>query len=215
MFFYILFFLGITIEIVLLSTIKIEIKNLKISTEKYNGRTLNNDYKFVISIWCIQKLRLLKIEITKNKLERIKLKDRLKKQFRKIDMEALLRQFKENKKIDIKTFKKIKKNMPKITYIDLIGNIGTEDAILTSYIVATIASILGIILRKSISLYKYNKFIINPVYINKNLLNLELNCIFEIKLIHIIYIIYILNQKRRDDKNGRTSNRRTYGYSYE
>ena len=73
---------------------------------------------------------------------------------------------------------------------------------------------MGVLLRKQIANSKENRFIINPLYINKNLLNLELNCIFETKLIHIIYVIYILNEKRRDDKNVRTSNRRSYGYSY-
>lgn len=216
MFFYVLLFLGIIIiELVLLSSIKVTISNFKISTEKYNGRILNDDYTLTISLWGLHRFCIIKIEITKEKLESIKLKEKLKTSLRNIDINNLIKSIKENRKIDEKTLKKVKKHVPKIMYIKLLANIGTDDAILTSYIVAFISSFLGIALRKSISKFKENKFIINPVYINKNLLNLELDCIFETKLIHIIYIIYILNQKRRDDKNGRTSNRRAYDYSYE
>ena len=212
MFFYVLFFTVILIEILLTSTIRIKIKNLKLSTEKYNGRFLDDDYKITISIGTLKKIRLLHLEITKEKLEKFKIKDKIKTSIRKLDFEKLKTSSKTN---DAKTFKKIKKNIPYIHYINLVANIGIEDAVLTSYIVAIIASILGVLLKNTIANSNGNRYIINPVYRNKNLLNLELNCIFETKLIHIIYIIYILYKKGRVNKNVRTSNRRSYGYSYE
>ena len=216
LFFYVLLFLGIIIiELLLLSSIKVTISNLKLSTEKYEGRILNDDYTLTISLWGLRRFCIINIEITKEKLENIKLKEKLKTSLRNIATVDLIKNIMENRKIDKKTLKKIKKHAPEIMYIKLLANIGTDDAILTSYIVAFISSLLGIGLREPISKFKKNKFIINPVYINKNLLNLELDCIFETKMIHIIYVIYILNKKRRVDKNGRTSNRRTYGYSYE
>ena len=52
-------------------------------------------------------------------------------------------------------------------------------------------------------------------YINKNLLNIEISSIFQIKMIHIINTICIVNKKRKGDKNERTSNRRPYDYGYE
>lgn len=216
LFFYVLLFLGIIIiELLLLSSIKVTISNLKLSTEKYEGRILNDDYTLTISLWGLRRFCIINIEITKEKLENIKLKEKLKTSLRNIATVDLIKNIMENRKIDKKTLKKVKKHAPEIMYIKLLANIGTDDAILTSYIVAFISSLLGIGLREPISKFKKNKFIINPVYINKNLLNLELDCIFETKMIHIIYVIYILNKKRRVDKNGRTSNRRTYGYSYE
>lgn len=209
MFFYILVFLIIVIiEILLLSTLKIGIKNLKLSTEKYNGRFFNDDYKITISLWGLRKIRFLNLEITKEKLEKLKVKEKIQANLMKKDFEKF-------QNINIKTLKEAKKYAPKLDYINLIANIGTEDAIVTSYIVAIVASFLGILLEKQKLNYKKIKYIINPVYINKNLLNLELNCIFKAKMIHIIYIIYILNKKRRDDKDVRTSNRKSYGYSYE
>ena len=211
MFFCVCLFLIVIIEILLLSNIRIEIKNLRISTEKYNGRFLDDNYKITISLWGLRKIHFLKIEITKEKLERLNIKNKIKNSMKKINIETL----KNKSDLSFYNMKKAKKYLPKIAYINLIANIGTEDAILTSYIVAIIASIFGILLKNTIANSNKNIFIINPIYLNKNLLNLELNCIFETKLIHIIYIIYILNKKRRDDKNVRTSNRRSYGYSYE
>ena len=205
MFFFILFFLGILIFFLLFSTIKIEIRNFKLSTEKYKGRTLNKDYKLIISLIRIIQLNLININIDRSRLEKLKLN------INKINFQS----FNIDNAIDVKTFKDVKKYAPKIKKIKLLIDIGTEDAIVTSYAVVVISSLLGILLRKPLENCINNNFTINPLYINKNILNLELNCIFETKLIHIIHIIYILNKKRRDDKNGRTSNRRTYGYSYE
>ncbi|MBR3162861.1 MAG: hypothetical protein IKF17_02005 [Clostridia bacterium] len=212
MFFYVLIFLTIVIvEIILLSTLKVEIRNFKISTEKYKERFIDRDYKITISLWGLRKVRFLNLQITKEKLENLNIKNKIKTSLKKFDFEAL----KNNKNLKLNNIKKAKKYLPKITYINLVANIGTDDAVLTSYIVAAISSILGLLLKKQIANSKNNKFTITPLYINKNLLNLEFNCIFETKLIHIIYIIYILNKKGRVNKNVRTSNRRSYGYSYE
>ena len=212
MFFYVLIFLFILlIEILLLSTLKIEINNLKISTEKYKERFIDEDYKITISLWGLRKIRFFNLEITKEKLENFRIKDKIKINLNKID----LKKIKEKSNIGFKNLRKIRRYTPKIDYIDLVAIIGLDDAILTSYIVVLISSIIGLLLRRPIEESKENRFIITPIYINRNLLNLELNCIFETKLIHIIYIIYILNKKGRVNKNVRTSNRRSYGYSYE
>jgi len=212
LFFYVLIFLFILlIEILLLSTLKIEINNLKISTEKYKERFIDEDYKITISLWGLRKIRFFNLEITKEKLENFRIKDKIKINLNKID----LKKIKEKSNIGFKNLRKIRRYTPKIDYIDLVAIIGLDDAILTSYIVVLISSIIGLLLRRPIEESKENRFIITPIYINRNLLNLELNCIFETKLIHIIYIIYILNKKGRVNKNVRTSNRRSYGYSYE
>ena len=58
-------------------------------------------------------------------------------------------------------------------------------------------------------------FNVTPIYNNPNLINIEFSGIFEIKMIHIINIIYILNKKEGVEKNDGTSNRRAYDYSYE
>lgn len=117
--------------------------------------------------------------------------------------------------INMETFKIIKKLKLKIQSLKLEINIGIEDAIYTSYAVATIASILSILLphlvkKQDIEKVKYE---INPIY-NTLIFNLKLDSIISIKIVHIIYVIYNLVKKGRD-KNERTSNRRAYAYSHE
>lgn len=207
MFFYVLIIIAILMIILLFSEFKINIKNVRISTEKINGRILNPNYKITICWNTLNRIPIKKIDITKEKLEKLNIKNKIKNiDLSKIDLKGNL---------DKERLKDIKKYKPQIEYINLYMDIGLDNAALTSYIVAVVSSVLGITLSKQLENSDKNRFIINPVYTNKNLLNLELNCIFKIKMLHIIYIIYILNKKRRDDKNVRTSNRRAYGYSYE
>ena len=56
---------------------------------------------------------------------------------------------------------------------------------------------------------------IMPIYGKGNILKLNLSCIINLKLVHIINIIYMIIKKERSDKYVRTSNRGTYGYCHE
>lgn len=117
--------------------------------------------------------------------------------------------------INMETFKIIKNLKLKIESLNLQINIGIEDAIYTSYSVATIASILSILLPHLVKEQdiKKVKYEINPIY-NTLTFNLKLDSIITLKIVHIIYVIYNLVKKGRD-KNERTSNRRSYAYSHE
>ena len=88
---------------------------------------------------------------------------------------------------------------------------------MTSIIVPIVSTVILFILHKKIKKFQNQVFTINPIYINQNLVNIYISGIFEIKMSHIINIIYILNKERKKgvNKNERTSNRRSYGYSYE
>ena len=101
--------------------------------------------------------------------------------------------------------------------IDMNINIGTENAATTSIIVPVISTIISIYFRNKIKDMKNQKFNISPVYINKNLISIDLKGIFELRLRHIISIIliYMLSVGKGVSKNDRTSHRRSYGYSYE
>lgn len=133
------------------------------------------------------------------------------KKLEQIDFSKL----KQNIPINIKTLKIIKGLQIKIESLKLEINIGIEDVIYTSYTVAIIASILSIILphlvkEEDIQNIRYE---INPIY-NTLTFNLNLDSIISIKIVHIIYVIYNLVKKGRDE-NERTSNRRSYAYSHE
>lgn len=206
MFFYFALILLAILFILAFSHIKIVACNIKLHFPKTNNRNLNENYKVTITLYILKKIPILKLDITKTKLEKLEIKNKLK------DLEIKIINDRNN--FDLETIKISKKLQPRIEGLNLKIIIGTEDAAITSYIVAIMSSSIGILLKNSLQ-NRSNSFTVTPIYINKNLFKLELNCIIKVKMIHIIYIIYILNKKRRDEKNERTSNRKSYGYSYE
>lgn len=193
------------ILLLIFSKIRIEIINFKFSS--ITVRHINQDYKIIIKLYVLSKIPILKVNITKTKLEKLKLKEKI----RKIDFKAL-----QNKNsFDKRIFKAMKKANIAIQDIHLKMQLGTENAALTSMIVPVLSTIIAIILRKKVKETSNQSFEITPVYSNQNLINIGISSIFEIKMIHIISIIYILNQKEGVKKYERTSNRRSYDYSYE
>lgn len=200
-----IFVLILIIILLVFSRIRIEVINFKFSSQ--TQRHINKDYKVIIKLCILKKIPILKVNITKTKLEKMKIKEKIKN----IDFKII-----QNKnKFDKNAIKAIKKSNININKINLNLEIGTENATLTSVIVPTISTILAILLSRKIENPKNQLFIIQPVYINQNLINIVFSGIFEIKMIHIINIIYILNRKKGVNKHERTSNRRSYDYSYE
>lgn len=170
-------------------------------------RHLNKDYKIAIRWYILSKIPIMKFNINKTKMEKIKIKEKI----RNIDFKIL----EEQGKIDVKKLKTLKELKMKIKSVNLNLEIGTENAALTSILVPVISTVIAIVLRKKVRKYENQIFIINPAYLNQNLLNISLSGIFEIKINHIINMIYILNKKEGVNKYERTSNRRSYDYSYE
>ena len=200
-----IFVLILIIVLLVFSRIRIEVINFKFSSQ--TKRHINKDYKVIIKLCILKKIPILKVNITKTKLEKMKIKEKIKN----IDFKII-----QNKnKFDKNAIKAIKKSNININKINLNLEIGTENATLTSVIVPTISTILAILLSRKIENPKNQLFIIQPVYINQNLINIVFSGIFEMKMIHIINIIYILNRKKGVNKHERTSNRRSYAYSYE
>ena len=193
--------------LILFSKIRIEIVNLKISS--ISNKHVNNNYKIVIKLCTLYKIPIIKVNLTKNKLEKLKIKEKIKK----IDLKVL----KNKNDIDKNFLKAIKKVNISIKKINLRIELGTENASLTAFLVCLLSSIISILFSKKVTNYEKQKYIINPIYNNQNIINMLISGIFEMKMIHIINIIYILNKNKKEGvkKNERTSNRRPYEYSYE
>lgn len=200
-----LFVILIIILLLIFSKIRIQIENFRFSS--IIDRHINEDYKIIIQLCILGKIPIVQIKITRTKLEKLKIKEKMKK----VDINAL----KNNKEFDKKILKAIKETKILINRMNLKIELGTEDAVLTSIIIPIISTLITFLLRNKIKEYKCQTFIIQPIYINQNLINIAFSGIFEIKMIHIINIIYILNKKEGEDKNERTSNRGAYDYSYE
>lgn len=206
-------FLFLCIAIIMLaiilffSEIRIQIINFRFSSQLQ--RHINKDYEIIIKLNVLGFVPLFKINITKTKLEKMKLKEKIKN----VDFKVL----EDNHKLDKKILKAIKNLKLSIKNINLRLDIGTENATLTSIIVPAISTVIAIVLRKKVKKFENQIFMINPIYQNQNLVNLFVSGIFEIKMSHIINIIYILNKKEKKGvkEYERTSHRRSYGYGYE
>ena len=106
----------------------------------------------------------------------------------------------------------------KLEEFHFVLELGTKDVLITSAMIAFLSSVLGIAIARVIKKYQEEKYEYKmiPVYQNKNIINLNLNCIIQVKMVHIICIIFTLLRKRKEkQKHERTSNRRSYDYSYE
>ena len=204
-FLYIIGVVFIILIIFLFSKIQIKIENFKFTSETI--RHINTDYKFVIKLYIFSKIPILKISTTKKFLERLKLKEKMKT----FEMDFIENKLKVDKDI-LKAMKKLDVNIKKL---NLRIDLGTENASFTSILIPILSTVISMLLRNRIKDYKSQHYIINPIFTNQNLINIELSSIFEIKMIHIIDSIYVLNKKEGVDKYERTSNRRAYDNCYE
>ena len=204
-FLYILMALAIILILLIFSKIQIKIENFKFSSQL--PKHTNKEYKIIFKLYILSKIPILKIIITEEKIKKLKLKEKIK------EMETKIIEKKDilNKNI-IKSIKKVELTIKKL---DLKIDLGTENAILTSILVPAISTVISIFISRKIKDYTRQKFIVNPIFTNKNLINIEITGIFELKMIHIINSIYVLNKKEGVEKYERTSNRRSYDNCYE
>ena len=139
-------FLFILLAVVIITVIftfakiQIQIVNLKFYSQKQ--RHINPDYKIIIRVLALGKIPVFKINITKTKLEKLRLKERVKQ----INWEVL--QDKNN--FDKDLLKAIKILNLNIRKINLNIELGTENASLTSIIVPALSTVIAILLRKKI-----------------------------------------------------------------
>lgn len=166
------------IVIILISTIRVEIKNLKITN------TIKMDSKYIIKISAhlLNKFKWIAFEIDKTKIKNIAKKIHLEK----IDIQKL------EKDINLYDIKQIINIKPKLTYLDLKMRLGVEDVILTSYIIPIISTAISIIMphiTKDGKIENINYKIV-PVYNNQNVYDIKLDTIVEIKVINVLNAMY-------------------------
>ena len=151
------------------SKIGIEVKNLIINTEMPKGEKINEQSKIYVYLLIFGKIKLFKKDAKKMKKPNFKLENR------EIDIKIL-----KNKDLKI-NYKELLQNIDiDVKKIDLHAQIGTQDAALTAILVGVISGVLGVVLRKP-------KYQVSPVYSNKNLLKIELECIISVYLMQYIY----------------------------
>lgn len=193
------------ITLIMASTLHIQIKNLSVSNMEPKN---TNKYAIIFSLYLGNKIKWMWYRLNDKKVRKMY----SKMQLEKLDFKKFRNDFK------VKDLKELPKLQPKISYLNLDANLGVISPVTTSFLVATIASIISIALPYLAKSLKKERYIYNikPLYYNKNLYKINLNCIIEIKMVHIINIIFILIKKgRKKNEQSTTSNRKPYAYSYE
>ena len=192
------------------SKIEIKIENLIITAQ--TKKHINDKYRIIIKMYVFNKIPIIKITLTENKLGKIYTKLKMKEKIRKLEEEIYI----NKDKFDLKLLNAIREFNKCIKIVDLKLKIqlGTENAFLTSILVAIISSIMSITISKKAMREDKIFYNVEPIYNSQNLINIAISGIFQIKMIHIINTIYVLNKKGGIEYE-RTSNRRSYDYSYE
>ena len=183
-------------------------ENIQQDIQKESKQDNKNNETLIFSLYLANKIKWLSIKLGDRKIKKIYHKINLEK----IDIKKLEKEFKLE---DLRVLGKIK---PKIGYFNLKADLGASSPIITAFLIAGGATIISNILAhyaKDNQFQNY-QYVLTPIYDNKILYKIKFNCIIEIKMVHIINVIYIFIKKGRSDKNERTtSNRKSYGYSYE
>lgn len=210
------------------SSIRISIINLEIDTD---NKDIISDYQIEVGIYFLKKIRIMKFTVNEKKVKRLQ-NSKFVKRISNINFGRVTKRLEKRlkdkvmlnyKNFNILKFVKVlsKEIKPEILKFKLNFKIGIEDIMATTYVIPIISTLISFILRLTVKDVKLkNKkreyyYKIEPIY-NKNIINLRLNCIINVKIVHIINIIYIfLIKKRRSDKYERASYRRSYGYSHE
>lgn len=162
-------------------------------------------FKSYLKIYVLKSILIAKIDLTKKRKKYIKNKI-IRKKFKNLSKNKI----KFIKEIYF-VLKDVKLNLKKL---DFKIDISTTDCILTSYTVFILSNIIAFFIKFTnvkINLKNF-KYMINPLYVNKKILNIKLDCIITTNLVHIISILYKNLKKWRCDVDGNeTSNRWSYG----
>ena len=194
-------------------TSKLDIRIINLIIDSQSKKHINDRYEIIIKLKIFGNIPILKFTLNKSRLKKIKQSRKMNEKVKQLEKDII-----QNKnKLDVQIIKGLKEFSKNIYMekLDLEIELGTENAFLTSMLVAIFSSILSIGFSKIRVREKNIVYEIKPVYKNENSIKIEISGIFQIKLIHIINTIYVLNKKGGRKNHERTSNRRSYDYSYE
>ena len=197
----ILLILAILIILTINSQLELHISNLKLSTAE--NPKVKAKYKIELGIILFNKIKIFNINTSKMKVDKQNLGKVVKKIQEKDENYT-------NKKLINKVIKNLRNMNIEIKKLNLKLQIGVEDAAQTALLIGVISSIIAILLRSKLK--EPNKYEVMPIYQNKNILKLELDCIIRINLANYIYKNIMKGRKKNERKS---SYRKSYAYSNE
>ena len=161
-----------------------EIKNTCSSYEKKNAK-----YKLNLSLNVLDKIKILKLKLNNEKIKKIVLKMHLDKtKIKELERE-----------IEINDIKEIMNIKPQISYMDLNIKIGIDDVLLTTYVIPIICTAISMLLPLVIEKSKAEKikYIVTPMYNKGNVYDIKFNAGIKIKVIQVLKFIYKIYKNRR------------------
>ena len=173
--------LFISVILIVFTSIKIEIKNLRYSSYKIKEERVNREYRLIIKLYLFEKFNFFNLEINGNQFKNKNIKKHLN------NLEQKMAKSRNN--FDIKILDVLKKISLKIQKLNLEIEVSLEDAAQNAILVGIISILISIFTKRFIERGSKIDWKIKPLYENKNLFNMKLDCIFSAKLIHIIYTI--------------------------
>jgi len=191
-----IFLISFITFVIALSYVEIEVKKFKFNSNYKKDKRVE-DYLIYMRFKFLNKITWMKLEYKKTKKHKIFNHKMINKV---IDFKDVLR------------IKYLKILNPRVQKIDLNLKVDVLDTVTTSLGVGIVSAVLSIILVNRIDNYNskdYN-YRITPIYGEKPQIIITLNCIFTVKMVHIINIVYMLFKKRSVKYDERTSDRRTY-----
>lgn len=184
----------VNVFVVLISSILILLFVFVFTKIKIELVNIRKNFKIVIRLYLFNKIRYLKIELNKKKINDIIRKTKLKRFENNVT--STIGDLYFNRK-NIKSF--IEDLKIELNCLNLDLKIGTEFILLTSVIITTISTIFPIVLNKFIKVDVSKnrcKYKFTPIY-NKNEIHCILHFVISIKLIHIINAIIKMLYKAR------------------
>jgi hypothetical protein len=173
--------------------LKVNIKNLEF---EMNGKVKSkNTYKINVGIYLFGTLKMFGISFEENALRILGKKIN----YREIKQTKV---YKDMIKKDVSEFDRklltdnIKTLNMKFEKINLNAKLGTDSTLITSFLTFAVSTGVSFVIQKSINKYNPNKhkFIITPMYENRNSINIFLELIASFKLKNVIKVIYELNK---------------------
>lgn len=202
----------ITVSIILVNVIMLIFSSFKLIVTNLEINNSNNKimriYELKIAFYLLGKIKLFSFKINNNKTKKILEKDFIKQKIENIKIKSHEKS-KKQKKFQIKILKQFIKKL-ELESINLLIYVDTKNVILTSYFVAIISSIIPNILKENIKNFdsKHHIFKITPLYKNQNYIYIKLNCIINIKIVHIISMYKLGNKYKGGKKYERSPYRR-------
>ena len=203
----------ILVVTLIIITAKIEVKIVNLAINSQNKEHISDKYKIITKLKIFGNIPIIKFTLNKKKVKKIQQSLKMNEKVKQLEKDILQNKNKFDKKM-VKELKEFSKGIY-VENLELEVELGTENAFLTSMLVAIFSSILSIGFSRIRVREKNIVYEIKPVYKNENSIKIEISGIFQIKLIHIINTIYVFNKKGGKKNHERTSNRRSYDYSYE